>query len=197
MKSHQMLAAALLALFVAGVQAQVNPYIGEIRMFAGDYAPAGWALCDGQLLPVNENQTLYAILGTAYGGDGRTTFALPDLRGRAPIHQGQGPGLTNRRVGREGGVETVTLSVAELPAHSHTASVAADSTVGTTDKPNDKVPARNASSTPAYGDSTNTKLAASAVSISAAGSGQAHENMPPFTVVNFIIALTGTFPSRN
>ncbi|MCP3973971.1 MAG: phage tail protein [bacterium] len=99
-----------------------DPYLGEISWFAGNFAPRGWALCNGQLLQISQNPALFSVLGTTYGGDGRTTFALPDMRGRSPIHMGTGPGLSNRRLGERGGSETTTISVANLPAHTHTIS---------------------------------------------------------------------------
>ncbi|MCB9057054.1 MAG: phage tail protein [Calditrichae bacterium] len=170
--------------------------IGEIRMFAGNFAPRGWAFCEGQLLPIAQNTALFSILGTTYGGDGRTTFALPDLRGRAAIHPGTGPGLTNKRLGEMGGQENVTLTINEIPAHSHNVTVNADSSVATSDKPQDGLPARNAAATPQYGTTSNSSLNASAVAIEPAGGGQAHPNMPPFTAINFIIATQGIYPSR-
>src|SRR5210317_1716351 len=121
-----------------------NAYIGEIRMVGFNFPPRNWALCDGQLLPISSNTALFSLLGTTYGGDGRTTFALPDLRGRAPIHVGQGPDLTNKTLGQKGGVETVLLTVNQLPSYTHTVQINADSTVATSDKPQDALLARNA-----------------------------------------------------
>ena len=185
----------LLLLLACGVKAQ-DAYIGEIRMFAGNFAPKGWALCDGQLLPISQNQALFALLGTTYGGDGQTTFALPDLRGRMPLHEGTGPGLTPRTLGESGGAEQVTLTLSQIPAHTHVATVSADSTVGATDQPKGALPARNASATPQYGTQANVQMG-NAVQVASAGGGQAHSIMSPFTAVNFIIALQGIFPSRN
>lgn len=174
-----------------------DPFLGEIRMFAGNFAPRGWAFCDGALLPISQNSALFSILGTTYGGDGRTTFALPDLRGRAPIHAGNGPGLTDRRLGQLGGSESVTLTVAQLPAHNHTAQLNADSTVAISDRPTGLLPARNAASTPQYGDTVNTTLSGNAILIGATGGGQSVPIMQPYLTVHYIIALVGTFPSRN
>ena len=169
-----------------------EPFIGEIRMFAGNFAPRNWAFCDGQLLAISQNDALFSLLGTIYGGDGRTTFGLPDLRSRTPIHAGTGPGLSPRRIGERGGVETVTLTTAQLPAHGHGGAVAVD------DVANSSSPAGNTladSSTPVYvpggADGMN------ATSVSAAGGGQAHPNMMPFQAIHFIISLFGIFPSRN
>jgi microcystin-dependent protein len=178
------------------VKAQ-NNYIGEIKMFAGNFAPVGWALCDGSLLPISQNQALFSLLGTTYGGDGQTTFALPDLRGRFPMHPGTGAGLTTRTLGDKGGTETVTLTAAQMPVHTHAVSAAVDSTVATTDSPQNSLPGRNASATPSYGKTANGSMASSAIVAAPAGGGQPHPNMPPFECVNFIIALVGIFPARN
>jgi microcystin-dependent protein len=186
----------LMLLITAPILAQ-EPFLGEIRMFAGNFAPRGWALCDGQILPISQYDALFSLLGTMYGGDGRTSFGLPDLRGRAPIHAGSGPGLTPRPVGQKGGAETVTLTVNQLPAHSHQAQIKADSTVATSDNPQKALLARNAGSTPQYGITPNTALSDSAVTITSAGGGQSHPNMQPFLTVNYIIALQGIYPSRN
>jgi microcystin-dependent protein len=188
--------AVFFILNVAFVNAQ-NNFLGEIKIFAGNFAPTGWALCDGSLLPISQNTALFSLLGTTYGGNGTTTFALPDLRGRFPMHPGTGANLTPRNLGDVGGQETVTLTAAQMPVHTHTASVAADSTVATTDQPQSAFPGRNASATPSYGKTVNAAMASSAVVLAPAGGGQAHPNMPPFECVNFIIALQGIFPSRN
>lgn len=194
------LVAPLVLFLVMGVHAQ-NPYVGEIRMFAGNFAPTGWATCDGQLLPIAQNTALFSILGTTYGGDGVTTFALPDFRGRFPMHFGTGIGRTARTLGEAGGAEQVTLTAAQMPAHTHTITVttAVDSTIGTSDKPKGTLLARNASATPQYGTQSNSQMAATAVTAQAAvsGSSQPHSIMPPYEAVTFIIALQGIFPSRN
>lgn len=179
------------------IAAQTNPFLGEIRMFAGNFAPTGWALCDGSLLQISQNQALFSLLGTMYGGNGTTTFALPDLRGRVAIDAGTGTGLTARTQGDTGGQESVALTLAQMPAHSHTATVMADSTVGTSDRPNGAVPARNGAAVPSFSAVANTSLKSTTVTIGASGSGQPHPNMPPYTCVTFIIALQGIFPARN
>ena len=186
----------MLTLFISTPLMAQDPFLGEIRMFAGTFAPRGWALCDGQLLQISQNSALFSLLGTTYGGDGRTTFALPDLRGRAPIHAGQGAGLSRRTLGEKGGQENVTLSLAQIPSHNHTAQINADTSVALTDKPADGLPARNAAATPVYGNDPNTTLSNTAVTVDNNGGGQAHPNMQPYITVNYIIALTGIFPSR-
>lgn len=171
-----------------------SPYYGEIRMFAGWYAPSGWAFCHGQLLPILQYDTLFSLLGTTYGGDGVTTFALPDLRGRVPVHMGQGPGLSNKVIGETGGIETVTLTTQQIPAHSHTAGASAAN--GSSDSPAGLVPARNAAGVPHYGSGPpNATLASGA--LLATGGTQPHENRQPYLGINFIICLDGVFPPQN
>lgn len=167
-------------------------FIGEIKIFAGNFAPRAWALCNGQLLPIAQNTALFAIVGTIYGGDGRTTFALPNLQARAPMHQGRGPGLTNRRIGERGGSATVVLQENNLPAHSHT--VQGTTETGNTPSPNG---ARLAAS-PMYeaGDSGGLGDMASDA-MSSTGASQSVDNMQPYLGLNFIIALVGVFPSRS
>ena len=166
------------------------PYIGEIMLWAGNFEPRGWAFCNGQLLAISQNQALYMILGTTYGGNGVTTFALPDLRGRVPIHVGQGAGLSSRALGEKGGAESSFLTVSQLPSHVHTAR--GSSAAGTSATPAGMVPARNAAQIPQYAAVADTQLAASA--ISNAGGNQPHENRQPFLVVSYVIALQGIFP---
>ena len=164
-----------------------EPYLAQIRMFGGNFAPRGWAFCDGQLLPINSNQALFSLLGTTYGGDGRTTFALPDLRGRAPMHP-NGP----HPQGERGGEATHVLSVAEIPPHHHVSR-------GTTDSANEAGPA-GALVAPQRRNETFAAAAdanAIAGTVGAAGASGAHDNSQPSSVVNFIIALEGLFPSRN
>ncbi len=172
-------------------------YIGEVRIFAGNFAPRGWALCDGQLLAISQNQALFALIGTYYGGDGRTTFALPDLRGRVVVHPGQGLGLTPRQIGEKGGSETNTLTTSQLPAHSHTAT--ANNPVfndeANTDDPTGKYPAVSGENM--YSDQTTGDGALPEISIGNTGGGQAVNNMQPFLGINYIICLQGIFPSRN
>lgn len=169
----------------------MDPFIGEIRLFAGNFAPRGWAFCDGALLPVAQNTALFSILGTTYGGDGRTTFALPDLRGRVAVHPGTGPGLTTRSAGEKGGSETATLTVDQMPAHNHR--VTASNTRGDSPDPAGNVPAGDPDM-PYIASGTN---AMSAAMIQQTGNGQPHANMQPFLGIPFIIALVGIYPSRN
>ncbi len=171
----------------------MDPFLGEIIMFGGNFAPRGWAMCDGQLLPINSNQALFSILGTTYGGDGRTTFALPDLRGRVSMHPGNGPGLSPRRLGEKGGDENVTLTQAQMPAHNHqihAANTGGDDTNPTTAKgfasAADDLYLENAPSTAMQNEI-----------VTSSGGGGSHTNIQPFECVNYIIALQGTFPSRN
>jgi microcystin-dependent protein len=169
-----------------------TPFIGEIRMFGGTFAPRGWAFCDGQLIQVQDNEALFSLLGTIYGGDGRTTFALPDLRGRLPIHTGSGPGLTPRTQGSQGGEENVTVTAQQLPSHPHTApgtSAGADTNV----PPGGRLPAVAGSEH--YADPSGPLLMNNQAVMNAGG-GQSHNNVMPFQCINFIIALTGLFPSR-
>lgn len=184
----------------------MEPFIGQILMFAGNFAPRGWALCDGQLLPISSNQALFSILGTTYGGDGRTTFSLPDLRGRTPIHAGSGPGLTPRRLGSRAGQETVTLNTTEIPSHTHSAK--GKVTTGTDSSLTD-VSQGNYLAHEARGGSDALDIYTSAppvsfmaddsvrVSVDSTGGGQAHQNMPPYLTINYIIALQGIYPPRS
>jgi microcystin-dependent protein len=159
-----------------------EPFIGQVTIFAGNFAPRGWAICDGRLLSIAQNSALFAILGTTYGGDGQVTFALPDLRGRAPIGTGNGPGLTSRALGEAAGTETVTLTVPEMPAHTHTLVVS-------TTAPGGAARALEGELTP------NPITTAEGMGVS--GGSQPHENMQPYLALNYIIALQGIFPSRN
>lgn len=167
-----------------------EPFIGEIRLFGFNFAPRGWALCDGQLLDIASHSALFSLLGTTYGGDGRTTFGLPDLRGRVAVHKGSGPGLTTRNMGQKAGAETVTLNVNQIPPHRHSLIAAAEG--ANQGKPGDN---ELASSNIYHAPTSDATLAAS--SIGQTGGGQAHENMQPFLVANYCIALMGIFPSRS
>lgn len=168
-----------------------EPYIGEIRMFGGNFAPVGWEFCSGQLLSIAENEALFTLLGTTYGGDGQTTFALPDLRGRIPVHHGQGPGLTNRVMGETAGTEEVTLTLNQMPLHSH--SLLADSGDAIMPQPNNNVLGQSNSQTYS-GQTPNTAL--NAVALSDTGGSQPHNNMMPALCISFIISLYGIFPSQ-
>lgn len=172
-----------------------EPFIAEIKMFAGNFAPRGYAQCDGQLLAISQNTALFSLVGTIYGGDGRTTFALPDLRGRSPMHPGQGPGLSSRTIGQKSGTETNTLNSAHLPAHSHSVSPPANAGEGQKVEPDGAYPAAGEEPTKPYAPSSDTSLAGYATA--SAGSNQPVNNMHPFQCVLFVIALQGIFPSRN
>ncbi|TRD14194.1 phage tail protein [Palleronia caenipelagi] len=169
----------------------MEPFIAQITLFGGNFAPRGWALCDGQLLAINEYQALFSILGTNFGGDGRTTFGLPDLRGRVPMHAGDGPGLSPRRIGQKFGAEQVNLMESQIPAHSHGLNVfngTADN-----DRPQGDMLARST----IYSATIQPTAELNSASISSAGGSQAHENIQPSLCINYIIALQGIFPSRN
>lgn len=172
-----------------------DPFIGEIMIFAGNFAPNGWAVCDGQLLPINQNTALFSLLGTMYGGDGQTTFALPDLRGRVPLHAGfsAGPGLPPYVQGQMGGETNHTLLPSELPAHTHT--VFADTNNGTQSNPDGAFPARNPAGIPAYGGGATAQMAPG--TIQGGGSNLPHNNMQPYLGLNFCIALYGIYPPRS
>jgi microcystin-dependent protein len=165
-----------------------QPYVGEIRMFAGNFAPAGWMFCDGQLLPISENETLFNLIGTTYGGDGQSTFALPDLRGRLPLHQGNGSILAET-----GGVESVTLTVSQIPAHSHPF-------LGTGGIANAASPLNNVlaqSLTVSFFHSSPPNTAMAAGTMSPIGGSQPHDNFQPYLCIDFIISLFGIFPSQS
>lgn len=163
-----------------------QPYVGEIRMFAGNFAPAGWMFCEGQLLSISENETLFNLIGTTYGGNGQDTFALPDLRGRLPLHMGNGFILAET-----GGVEEVTLTVSQIPAHSH--SLLASTSAGTNTSPVINVLAESVVINPYIEDQANSNMNPDAVS--AVGGSQPHTNFQPYLCINFIISLFGIFPS--
>ena len=168
-----------------------NPYLGEIRIFAGNFAPVGWAFCAGQVMSIAENDALFALIGTTYGGDGQTTFNLPDLRGRIPIHQGTGHG-SNFVLGQLAGSETVTLSLSQLPAHNHPAQATAAS--GSKSTPGGNVWAGSTLNSYSTGA---PKAQMNPHAIGNTGNGQPHDNLMPYLAVNFIIALEGVFPSQN
>ena len=170
-----------------------EPFVGEIRIFAGNFAPRGWAFCDGQLLAVSQNDALFSLLGTIHGGDGRTTFGLPDMRGRIPIHAGSGPGLSPRTLGTKAGAEKVTVTINQLPPHTH--NIRTSTAAGTENNPAGEF----------LGASPNVRLfrpatpnsSLNAASISSVGGSQSHSNLMPFLCVHFIISLFGIYPSRN
>lgn len=179
----------------------MEPFVGQIQLFGFNFAPRGWAFCNGQILSIAQNQVLFALLGTTYGGDGITTFGLPDLRGRVAIGQGQGPGLQNYTIGERAGVENVTLLSTQMPMHTHQLMVS--NTVGTTDTAsgnylaNGAVTIARGNTVPAnlYSTGANAQLNPNAVSIH--GGNQPHENRAPFLALNYCIALVGIYPSRN
>jgi len=170
-----------------------EPFVAEIRIFAGNFAPRGWAFCNGQLLPVAQNTALFSLIGTTYGGDGRSTTALPNLQGRAPMHPGRGPGLTDRRLGQRGGTETETLNEAQMPSHRHGARATTDTAV--TNEPSNNVLAT------VLGRGSNLYKTSGATTamepLRPTGGSQPHDNMQPFLTMNFIIALVGLYPSRS
>lgn len=163
-----------------------QPYVGEIRMFAGNFAPAGWQLCEGQLLPISENETLFQLIGTTYGGDGQSTFAVPDLRGRVPVHQGNGFILA-----QTGGAEEVTLTVSQIPSHGHPVLASTSSAGG--GSPANAVLGQTDSITPYRAGSANVAMLPGVVS--SVGGSQPHGNFQPYLCINFIISLFGIFPS--
>ena len=166
-----------------------NPLLGEIRMGGWNFNPRGWSKCDGQLLPISSYTALFSLLGTTFGGDGRTTFGLPDLRGRAPMHWGTGPGLPNKRIGQKGGSENVALVVTQLPSHNH--ALQSNNGEGDDTSPVGRYPAM--ASSDFYADGSNTQMGPTTNT----GGTQPHNNMQPFQVVNFVIAMIGTYPSRS
>lgn len=173
-----------------------EPFLAEVRMVGFDFPPRGWAFCDGQILPINQNQSLYSLLGTTYGGDGRTSFALPDLRGRTPIHVGRSDGGQEHRLGNKSGEETHTLAASEMPNHRHLAmGSATESTVSSVTTDNANVMGLTGNNI--YGPASSALTTLKADTIVHVGGGQAHNNMMPYLAVNFCIAMQGLFPSRN
>jgi microcystin-dependent protein len=170
-----------------------EPFIAEIKIWAGNFAPRGYAFCDGQLLPIAQNTALFSLIGTTYGGDGRTTTALPNLQGRAPMHPGTGPGLTARRLGQKIGAETTTLTEAQMADHTHTLRATVSRGAASTPQGNafNRSVGENAYSTPASLTGMASAMAPPA------GGGQAHDNMQPFLTLSFIIALQGLYPTRS
>lgn len=186
----------------------MEPFIAEIKMFGGNFAPRGWAFCDGQLLAISDNTALFSLLGTIWGGDGRTTFALPDFRGRSPIHPGNGPGLPSYNVGARGGTAEYSMNVGQMPAHSHGAStvVTANAMPGEGDSPvpADRTWAKSGAGDPDYDKhdpATAVKMSNDALSaattVGNTGGGQPINNMHPYAACHYIIALQGVFPSRS
>ncbi len=170
-----------------------EPFVGEVRLFAGNFAPSGWAFCDGQLVPISENETLFNLIGTTYGGDGQNTFALPDLRGRVPVHQGSNGQSGSYVIGQQGGVETATLTAAQMPQHTHAmlASTTAASSVHAA------ADVLGSSATMNLYGAGAPNMAMDPNAISQLGGGQPHENMPPYVALNYIVSFFGVFPSQN
>lgn len=169
-----------------------DPFVGEIRIFAGNFAPQGWAFCNGQLLAVSQFDALFSLLGTIYGGDGRTTFALPDLSGRVPLHMGAGPGLSNRTIGSKGGAEYVTLTTQQMPSHTH--ALAASGNIASQVSGKGNLLAKSTNIDLYSGDPPDTALAPQ--SIDNVGGSQSHTNIMPYLSISFIIALFGIYPTR-
>lgn len=170
-----------------------EPFIGEIRMFGGNFAPAGWAFCQGQLMPISENDALFTLIGTTYGGDGQETFGIPDLQGRAPMHAGQGPGITqNYQLGEKAGVESVTLTTQQIPIHNHT--VVASTNVASATTASGNITA-SSNQLKIYDQGGTSKLFANNA-LTPVGGNQPHENVQPYLTISFILSLFGVFPSQ-
>ncbi|MGZ5435474.1 MAG: phage tail protein [Pyrinomonadaceae bacterium] len=171
-----------------------EPFIGEIRMFGGNFPPSGWAFCQGQLMPISENDALFTLIGTTYGGDGQQTFGIPDLQGRAPVHAGQGPGITqNYQLGEKAGVESVTLTTQQIPIHNHAFIASgdlADQITGT-----NGVLANPVSLSTYFTAAPDSSLNAN--SVTPVGGSQPHENLQPYLCISFILSLFGVFPTQN
>lgn len=172
-----------------------EPFVAEIRIFAGNFAPRGWAFCNGQLLPISQNTALFSLIGTTYGGDGRSTTALPNLQGRAPMQPGRGPGLTDRRLGERGGTETVTLTEAQMPNHQHGWSVSGRT--ANANDPDDQSHLAGASLDQNLYHAPDNPVDMNEQTLGESGDSQPHNNMQPFLTINFIIALVGLYPSRS
>lgn len=171
-----------------------DPFVAEIRIFPFNFAPKGWALCDGQLLPISQNTALFSLLGTTYGGDGKSTFALPNLQGSAAMHPGQGSGLSLRDLGEVGGSETVTLQTSEMPFHTH--SLRGSTDPGDNTVPGPTISLAQSTGALAYVNNANPDSQMAPQALPPAGGGLPHNNMQPYLTFNFCIALQGVFPSR-
>ena len=176
----------------------MDGYLAQIILFAGNFAPRGWAFCQGQILSIAQNTALFSLLGTTYGGNGQTTFALPDLRGRTPVGTGQGPGLPSINLGEVSGEPTHTLIITEMPAHNHQAQMQGQTGAGTSTSPGGAAPATSTARDNIYSASApNTPMAANTVTVGISGGSQPHNNMQPYLGLNYIICMEGIFPSRN
>lgn len=174
-----------------------DPFIAEIRIFPFTFAPKGWAFCDGQLMPLSQNTALFSLVGTVYGGNGKSNFALPNLQGRAPMQPGQGPGLSQRDLGEEGGTETVTLLASEMPSHRHDVMAAGGRNVANNFLPSSTTVLAPSANAQAYFAGTPTPASMAPQSLSATGGSNPHNNMQPYLTVNFCIALQGVYPPRS
>ena len=183
-------------LLLAGAAHAQTPYLGEIRCGLWNFAPKGWALLQGQTLSINQNQAMFSLLGTTYGGDGRTNFQLPDMRGRVMLSAGQGPGLQNYDLGQTGGSESTTLIAAQMPAHSHTVALPGSALEGNTQNPAGKSPATLARTT-MYAPPSNVPLLMAPAAVSAVGGNQPISNLQPYLPMTCVMALVGIFPSRD
>ena len=172
-----------------------EPFLGEIYLSGINFAPRGYAICAGQILSIAQNTALFSLLGTTYGGNGQTTFALPDLRGRVPVGQGQGPGLANKTLGEVAGVEAVTLIATQMPAHTHPLKAVKE--VGDASDPTNALLANTGALDREYKSTPGTSTTMSSAAIGVTGGSQPHDNMPPYLVLNMYIAMEGIFPSRN
>ena len=171
-----------------------NPFVAEIRIFTGNFAPKGWALCDGQLLPISQNTALFSLLGTTYGGDGKSNFALPNLQGRTPMHPGQGPGLSLHDLGETGGSDTVSLLESEIPSHTH--ALMADAAIGDVEQPGSTLALARSNPGTIYTAATPPLVLMSDSTVAPAGGDQPHNNLMPYLTLNFCIALQGVYPPR-
>jgi microcystin-dependent protein len=171
-----------------------EPFIAEIRIFAGNFAPRSWAFCNGQLLPIAQNTALFSLIGTTYGGDGRTTTALPNLQGRSPMHPGRGPGLTSRRLGEKGGTETITVAESQLPNHNH--SLQAANVPASVNAPNSATALARSINGNAYKSGVTADSVLDTGALPPEGGNQSHNNLQPYLTLNFIIALAGLYPSQ-
>jgi microcystin-dependent protein len=171
-----------------------NPFVAEIRIFPFNFAPKGWAFCDGQILPLSQNTALFSLLGTTYGGDGKSNFALPNMQGNAPMHPGQGPGLSLHDLGETGGSDTVTLLESEIPSHPH--ALMENTTTGTKSPPQGNSIARVSGATPYLPPTGATLAALSSSAVAPAGGDQPHNTLMPYLTLNFCIALQGVYPPR-
>jgi len=175
----------------------MEEYIGIVKIFAGNFAPRGWQFCHGQLLPISQFSALFSIIGTSYGGDGRTTFALPNLRGRVPIGSGHEAGLTNYKLGDQGGKEKIGLSKNEMPAHSHQANLQVASPVTRGSEKDTEAANHYLADGNAYSETKNNSMPIDAIEVEETGNGTAHENRQPFLALNYIICIQGSYPPRS